>query len=144
MKQEKKVFRIIVLEDSEFFNNMLTKQIDYFTSILAMEKNCRFEIQSCVSTTDFLRNLKHETDIAFVDYYLENGITGADMIEKIKEQCWDCKVVVISQEKNIRNTVMSSIDEGVDFVFKDLQSLPKCCFILEDIFNGRFSSHQLN
>ena len=139
-----KVFRIVILEDSEFFNELLTRQIEHYADILAMEKNCRFEIQSYTSENDFIRNLKNDTDIAFVDYYLGNGITGSDMIKKIRERCWDCKVVIVSQVRNIKTISIPLKDETIDFVFKDNNALPKCCFILEDIVNLGFSHHELN
>lgn len=139
-----KVFRIAILEDNEFFNDMLTRQIEDFTAILAMEKNCRFEISSYTSPNDFIRNLKNDTDIVFVDYYLGNGVTGSDMIKKIRERCWDCKVVVVSQVRNIKTISIPLKDETIDFVFKDTNALPNCCFILEDIVNMGFSHHELN
>ena len=141
---EQKVFRVLILEDSEIFNEMLTRQIEHYATILAMEKNCRFEIQSYTSPDDFIRNLKNDTDIAFVDYYLENGITGSDMIQKIRERCWDCKVVIVSQIRNIKTISIPLSDETIDFVFKDTNVLSKCCFILEDIVNSSFPPHELN
>lgn len=144
MKDERKTFRIVVLEDSEFFNNLLTRQLEQYTSMLAMERNCRFEIQSYTSPADCLRNLKNNTDIAFVDYYLGNGVTGFDVLKKIRQKCWDCKVIIISQAKNLKTKAIS-VSEGVmDFIFKDVNALPRSCFILEDIVNSRISPQQSN
>jgi len=144
MKQEKKVFKIIVLEDSEFFNDLLTKQLEQYTASLAMDKNCLFDIQSFTSSNDCLRNLKNDTDIAFVDYYLGNGITGSDVLKKIKEKCWDCKVVIISQVKNVKTTGVAISEGAMDFIFKDINALPKSCFIVEDIVDSRLAHQHKN
>ncbi len=142
--KEQKTFRILVLEDSDFFNKMLTRQLEHYTTILGMEKNCKFEIVSYTSATDCLRNLKNDTDIAFVDYYLGDGINGADVVQEIKERCWDCKIIVMSQVKNLKTTSISLAEGAIDFIFKDSNALPKSCFILEDIVNSSLSHHELN
>ncbi len=142
--KEQKIFKIIILEDSETYNDILTKQLEHFTAMLAMERNCRFEIQSYTSPNDFLRNLKNDTDIAFVDYYLGNGITGLEILKKIKEKCWDCKVIIISQARNIKTTVLSVTEGVADFIFKDNHALSKSCFILEEIINASHSRHAMN
>lgn len=141
---DQKVFRIIILEDSEFFNDLLTRQLEHYAAILSMEKNCRFEIHSYTSPSDFIRNLKNDTGVAFVDYYLGNGITGADMIKKIREKCWDCKIVIVSQARNVKITSLAATDASIDFIFKDINVLPKCCFILEDSVDSSFSRYELN
>lgn len=142
--KEQKTFKILIVEDNEFFNKMLTKQIEHYTSILGMEKNCRFEIQSYTSAGDCLRNLRNDTDIAFVDYYLGDGLTGADIAKEIKEKCWDCKVIIMSQVKNMKTSSISLTEGAIDFIFKDKNALPKSCFILEDIVDANLSRYEMN
>jgi DNA-binding NtrC family response regulator len=139
MKQEKKIFRILVLEDNEIFNDLLSKQLEQYTSSLAMHKSCLFDIQSFTSSSDCLRNLKNDTDIAFVDYYLENGVTGSDILKKIKEKCWDCKVIIISRVKSSKTSITAISEGAMDFIFKDINALPKSCFIVEDIVDSRLA-----
>jgi DNA-binding NtrC family response regulator len=135
-REHQKIFKVIILEDNELFNDVLTRQIEYYTTTLGMERDCLFEVHSYTSPADFIRNLRNDTDIAFVDYYLENGITGSDMVEKIRERCWDCKVVIVSQKRNLATASVHMTDETIDFVFKDNQALPKCCVILESIVDS--------
>lgn len=144
MKEEKKIFRIVILEDSDFFNSLLTRQLEQFTKMLELERNCRFEIQSFTSVADCMRNFKNDTDIAFIDYYLGNGITGFDVLKKIKQRGGDCKVIIMSQAKNIK-TKATCVTEGVlEFIFKDTRALPKSCFILEDVVEARMSPQYRN
>lgn len=142
--EEKKIFRIVVLEDSEFFNDVLTRQLEAYTSQLAMEKNCSFDIQSYTSPVDFMRNLKSDTDIAFVDYYLGNGITGEDVLKKIKQRCRDCKVIIMSQAKNVKTAAIAVNESVMDFIFKDMDALSRSCFLVEDIVIARLLPHQNN
>lgn len=144
MKLEKKTFRIVVLEDSEFFNDLLTKQLEQYTGMLAMERNCLFEIHSYTSPADFIRNLKNDTDIAFVDYYLGNGVTGLDILKKIRQKCWDCKVVILSQARNIKTAAISRSVGVTDFIFKDVNALPRSCFIIDDLAQVGIAPHQNN
>jgi DNA-binding NtrC family response regulator len=139
MKDEQKIFRIVVVEDSEFFNMVLTKQLENYVEGLALERNCKFEIQSFTSASDCMRNMDEETDIAFVDFYLGNGITAVDILEKFKQKCKDCKVIVISQVRNMKTSIMTLAKGALDFIFKDLNALAKACFLVEELVNQKLS-----
>lgn len=142
MKREK-IFKVVILEDSEFFNNALTQKLRQYASILSMEKNCRFEITSYTSVTDFLKNLTSDTDIVFIDYYLDNNIKGAEVARDVRERCWDCRIVLMSQTRNTE-TISVALGESMDFLFKDTNVLPRSCFILEDLVDRTLSPYSLN
>ncbi len=130
-----KKFKIVVLEDNEFYNRLLTKQLQNYTDIISAQKNYNFEINSYLHAVDCLTNLKEDTDIAFVDFYLDN-ITGLEVIRKIKEKSPDCKIIIISQVHNVK-TSQNTISEGaLEYIFKDRNALARSCFILEDIINA--------
>jgi DNA-binding NtrC family response regulator len=139
MEDQKQLFRIVVVEDSEFFNNLLTRQLQNYVDTLALDNNCRFEIQSYTSAADALRNLNEDTDIAFVDYYLGNGFTADDVLDKFKQKCRNCKVVVISQVRNMKTSIMSISKGAIDFIFKDINALPRACFIVEDLVDQKLA-----
>lgn len=139
MKEEKKVFRIVVIEDSEFFNSVLTRQLQNYADALALERNCKFEIRSFTSPADCIRNMNEETDVAFVDFYLGNGITAVEMLEKIKRKCKNCKVIVISQVRSMKTSIMTITKGALDFIFKDVNALARACFIVEELVNERLS-----
>ncbi|TND07252.1 MAG: response regulator receiver [Bacteroidetes bacterium] len=137
MKKAKKLIRIVILEDSEFFNEMLMRQLKRFTHTLALHKDCEFDIESYVSYADCLRNLKENTDVVFVDYYLGNGITAIDVLRNIRRKCVNCKVIVISHARNIRTSAITLLEGASEFLFKDAQVFPRSCLILEDIVNNK-------
>ncbi len=132
-------FNVIVLEDSAFFNDILTRQLQNYTDAIAADKNFSYDIQSYTNVNDCLRNLKAETDIAFLDYYLSDSINAIDVMKKIQKKCDDCKIIVLSQIRNIK-TSLQTINEGAaDFISKDRFALARCCYILEEVINERLS-----
>lgn len=135
MKKLKKLFKIVVLEDSEFFNNILTKTLKNHAEALEAEKGYQCEIESYTNANDCLRNLKKDTDIAIIDYYLGQSMNAKDILKVIKEKCLDCKVIIISQFKNIK-TYYETLNEGAyHFIYKDRNALINSCNTIEDIIN---------
>ncbi len=131
----------MILEDSNFYNNLLTRQLEKYTNAIAMDKKCDFEIRSFTSPPDFVRNLEVDTDIAFVDYYLGNGITGSEIIKKIKLHCKDCKIIIISQSQSVKASILTLNEGAKDYVYKDNYALSNSCFIVEDIVNEKLKSN---
>ncbi len=139
MKKLKKLFKIIVLEDSEFYNNVLTKTLKNHTHVLEEEKGCHFDIESYTNANDCLRNLKEDTNIAIIDYYLGQSKNAKDILKVIKEKCKDCKVIIISQFRNIK-TYYETLNEGAyHFIYKDRNALANSCNAVEDIINNDLS-----
>jgi DNA-binding NtrC family response regulator len=133
-------FKIVILEDSDFYNKILTRQLQHYTGEIAFDKGYNFDIQSYTSVNDCLRNLKTDTDIAIVDFYLGESKNALDILKIIKQTCTDCKVIIISQAQNVE-TYYKTLNEGAyHFIYKDSEALAKCCFIVEDIINERIRS----
>jgi response regulator of citrate/malate metabolism len=130
-----KFFRIVVLEDNEFYNRLLTKQLQNYTSIITAQKNYNFDILSYTSSVDCVTNFKPDTDIAFIDFYLGNSITGLEIIRKIKEIAPACKVIIISQVRNAKTSFQTLAEGALEYIFKDKNALARSCFIVEDIIN---------
>jgi CheY-like chemotaxis protein len=133
-------FKIVVLEDSEFYNNVLSRKLESYIKPIALDKEYSFDIQSYTNLNDCLYNLNSDTDIAFVDFYLGDSKNALYVLKKIKQKCSNCKVVVISQSKS-SITELQTISEGaVDFIRKDNDALMRSCYIAEDIINERLNA----
>jgi DNA-binding response OmpR family regulator len=130
-----KTFRILIVEDNDLFNELLTAQLKWFAGEVAYYKNVKLEIKSYLSVEQCLSEMKDEADIAFVDYYLGNGKTAMDIIGKIKEQNLDCKIFILSQVKEVQDHV--ALLRAVDFLYKDNYSVPRICFITEEILKEK-------
>ena len=137
--ERKKNFKILVLEDNEFYNSILTMQIQHFTQIFSSENDCKFEIESYTSVNDCMRNLKEDTDIAFLDYYLGYGITATDVSQKIKRTCKNCCVVIISRSKGFISNLKVFREGALEFIQKDAHTFSKICHIIEDVVSGELT-----
>ncbi len=135
-------FNVIVLEDNNFYNNILTRLLQNYTEYIAMEKHFSFEIQSYTNASDCIRNLKPETDIAFLDYYLPES-NALEVMKKIRKRCNDCKIIILSQIKNAKTSLQSLSEGASDFINKDRNCLARCCYILEEIISQRLRRNSL-
>ena len=140
MGTKEKTIKIVVLDDSHFYNKLLTKQIENYTKNIEYDKEYKFTIESYVHSDDFLRNLKEDIDIAFVDYYLGEGVTGSDMIKQIKKQCKNCKVIIISKARNVKTTLDTVSEGAMAFIYKDKNALARACFFVDHIASNKFAS----
>jgi len=130
-------FRIIILEDNEFYNNLLTRQLKNYTDAIAMDKGYDIDIESYTNASDCIRNLKPDTDVAILDYYLGDSKNAMDILKVIKQKSPNCKVVIISQVRNIK-TSFETLNEGAyTFIYKDRDALMQACMFVEDILNER-------
>lgn len=139
MKTENQNIRIVVLDDSDFYNRLLTRQLESYTRAISKATDFKFSIESYAHADDCIRNLKFDTDIAFLDYYLGNGVTAQDVIREIRKNCNNCKVVVVSKTRNAF-TEGKSLEQGASaFLFKlDKYTLQKSCFFVDELVDDLF------
>lgn len=127
-------FKIILVEDDEFYNTILTRQLKKHTAELALMNGYNFEINSYIHSEDCVRNLSTDTDIAILDYYLDDNSTATKIIDIIQEKCDRCKIVIISQFKNFKTYYQTLNHSGAyHFIFKDKYALANCCSVVSDI-----------
>jgi DNA-binding NtrC family response regulator len=133
-------FKIIVLEDNDFYNKMLTRQLQHYTGEMELDKGYKFDIQSYTSVSDCVRNLKPDVDIAIVDFYLGESKNALDVLKIIKQNCTNCKVIIISRSKEVENYYHPFTEGAYHFIYKDSEALINCCHIVEDIVNEQMRS----
>jgi DNA-binding NtrC family response regulator len=83
-----------------------------------------------------VQNINPDTDVAFLDYYLDNT-TALDLLQKIKEKCKRCKIIIISQIDNLKTTYQTMLEGAYEFILKDQRALGKATEIVEDLANQR-------
>jgi FixJ family two-component response regulator len=127
-------FKIAILEDNMFYNRLLKKQLDDYFENLGVLTNCVFSIKSFTNTTDFINNFSESTDVALLDFYLEDGETALKVMEQIKEKSKDCNVIIISGIKIIHSYYKTFWLGAVDFVNKDRTAPLRTCRLIESIF----------
>jgi hypothetical protein len=135
----KSKLKIAVLDDSQFYLALLTEELSQFAGTLSNSLGFRPEVVPYLTPDDFLESLDNETDLAFIDYYLGDGKTAADIIEKIKDVAPDCEIVIISKTRNL-NSIQPLWQGAKHFVYKDGGSLIQSCLLLKDFVQKRFDA----
>jgi response regulator of citrate/malate metabolism len=131
--KDKKVMKIVVMEDNEMYNALLTKKIQLYTDSLSVDTSIEFKIFSYISLGDCIRNLKEDIDIIFLDYFLVKNITALDIFKKIKETCKHCKIFIISRTQDT-DIISKAFKRGVDdFIFKDKYALAYSCYLIKKV-----------
>lgn len=129
-------FKIVILEDNDFYNHLLTRQLQSYTDAIAEDKGYAIEIQSYTTAADCIRNLKPDTDVVILDYYLGDS-NGLEVLKSIHEKSPGCKVIVMSQVKNMKTSFETLNAGAVTFIYKDRDALMQSCYVVEEIMNER-------
>jgi DNA-binding NtrC family response regulator len=137
MNYANKIFKIMILEDDGFYNNMFMKYLSNYTDEIALDYKIEIEISSFTNYEDFLRNLKPDVDISFVDFYLGHGKTGLDIIKEIKKISANCKIVIISQSMGVSASLLTLNEGATDFIHKDKDAFTKSCHLVEAVINDK-------
>jgi two-component system response regulator AtoC len=90
-----KPFTVFVVEDNEWYNKLLVHNLSL---------NPDFEVKSFLTAKELLQNLGANPDAVTLDYRLPD-MNGKDVLSRIKQQCPETEVVVISEQENIETAV---------------------------------------
>ncbi len=104
-----KPFKIFIVEDDKIFAKMLSYH-------LSLNPDIQTEIY--YTGKDFLDNLYKKPDMVSLDYNLP-GLSGMEILDKIKKFDPDLPVVIVSGQQDI-NTAVALFKKGVyDYIVKD-------------------------
>lgn len=135
--QDRKLVKIVVMEDNEMYNALLTKKLEVYTKSLSWDKDYSFDISSYVSLEDCMRNLQEDVDIIFLDYFLMKNVTALDILGRIKQKCKNCKIFIISRTRDSA-IINKAFEEGVDdFIFKGKYGLAHSCYLIKRTLSNR-------
>lgn len=130
-------FKIVILEDDDFYNKLLTQYLKAVLTELGTVKGFKLEVTSYTSYKDCTLNFDNDTVLLFTDYYLKNGYSASHIIEFVNRRQCNCKIVVVSQIQNLQTAVCTILEGAVDFIKKDKHTLYQCRDIAESIINER-------
>jgi CheY-like chemotaxis protein len=134
-----KKINIIVMEDNKVFNTILSEALRQHLQLKKyLVKNTDVKLFSFTNPNEcinFIRSKKFDgNSIAFLDYYLGEGINGIPLLNVFKEKNNEIKFVVLSQSDQIVNKLIQ--DEQIDVdghvIKKDMYAPDICCILLED------------
>lgn len=129
-----------MLDDSQFYNALLTEQLHEYATALSLESGFNVEMQAFLDAHDFLDHLDPNTDVAFIDFYLGEGTTASDVLHKLKRVSPDCEVIIISKLRNLSSAIKPLAEGATQFIFKDNGALVQSCLVLKDLVNRRFNA----
>lgn len=112
--------RIFIVDDDEMLTMALT---DYLT------REVEHDIHVFHSGEDCLNSSVSEPDFVVLDFYLDSsskeGLTGLDVLKKIRGKLPSSKIVMLSSQNNFA-IAAELIEEGVDqYIIKDESSFDK-------------------
>lgn len=135
----KKEVNVVIVEDNEYYNKVLTK----YVSTICNEKanpGLTFNIKSYHNAHNAIEELKDNTDVMLLDYYLENEdeadeLTGAHVLDEVNKHCEDCKVIMISEQDNPVITDELKEKGITEYIDKNISSKNRVGAILQDVIN---------
>ncbi len=141
MNDKNQNIKVLVADDSAYYNRMMTSQINNYLKLLELENQVSFELHSFSSYSEFMMNNDKDFDVAIIDFYLSKGSTGTEILEEIRKEREDCKAIVISNSRNIETAVQSKMDGFNEFVHKDDRfAMPRLCFFVEQAMQQKLSA----
>lgn len=141
---KKKNFKIAIVEDDFFYNRTLSK---YISSICNSQTypNATFEIKSFTTAHDAISELDDDLDIMVLDYYLFNPdsdekLNGEDVLDTVNKHCDNCKVIMISAQKDAA-TAIQLLKKGIhEYVDKNVSSSNRLGSIIQKVVQHRLSA----
>lgn len=127
-------FKLVVLEDDEFFNKLLTHYLKKHLDDSGLVNGYTVSISSYTSFNDCNINLNSNLDVLVTDYYLSGGHNATKMIDNVKNKGIDCKIIVMSREQSLKTAIVPLLDGASEFIKKNNDALKNCLYVSESIF----------
>ena len=137
----KKTINVIVVEDNENYNNMLSNTIQQSVNLFLLKNSYQLVMRSFTDANDFIRKIKLgklecRDSIIFIDYYLGDGINADHITKILKEINVDTTIVLLSQSKAIREK--SNMLPYDYFVVKDHLAPALCSMYMRQFIENKF------
>jgi response regulator of citrate/malate metabolism len=138
----KKTINVLVIEDNEYYNNMLSNAIQQSVSSFLFKGKHQLVIRSFTDANEYIRKIRSKElecsdTIVFVDYYLGEGINASHIIKVLKENSCDTMVVLLSKSPDVREK--SSLIAYDYFVVKDDYAPALCSMYLKQYIENKYS-----
>jgi DNA-binding response OmpR family regulator len=137
----KKIINVLVMEDNKYYNDLLSAALRQSIRKIQEKSDYKMVFHTFTDSQKFMKQIKsndllQNDTIAFVDYYLGDGINGSHIIKMLKEQSKEVLVILLSQSRSVgqkQNQIKYDY-----FVAKDSSALALCCLYLEQYADNKF------
>lgn len=134
-------FKIVILEDNDFYNKIISKHIENYISNFALSKGFTFEINAFTSYSDCVRNFASDTTIVITDFYLNDGFNALDLINYVRKSELSCQIIILSQIQNIATSITTLLEGACEFIQKDKGALQKSGHVVEEILSQKLKTN---
>jgi CheY-like chemotaxis protein len=138
MKQK---INILVVEDNEYYNSLIFNALQQSTHFVKRKMKYKLVIHSFVDSFDCMKKIESrefiDNDVvAFVDYNMDNGVSGAQIIKLLKKENSNTLAVLLSQSRTVEER---SLQNNYDFyVIKDTFAPALCRLYLDQFIENKF------
>jgi response regulator of citrate/malate metabolism len=133
---------IAVVDDSPFYTRYLAKQLEAYEPLLSPQGRPAITLRTYLTADEFMSSVDASTDIAFIDFYLDNGKTALDLIPDLKKAAPNCEVVIISQAQKAKSELRKQVDGSVRFILKGSEAAMQGRLMLHDLISSHLLSRQ--
>lgn len=123
-----------MLEDNPFYNQVLSTRLKLYAETMLVGKSQQLAVESYVDAGVCLANIKPDTDIVFMDFYLSDNLTALDVMRQIRWRCPKAKIIIMSQYFSLNNSIASILEGASGFIQKGVSAIPKTCDLLKQTF----------
>ena len=138
----KKKINVIVVEDNMYYNVLLSNALQQSIHFIKREVHYQLVLQSFVDSRTCMQiiespEFRDNYTIAFVDYNVGNGITGTNIIDKLKMQNSHTQAILLTQSTSINEKEEKQNHDY--FVVKDTFAPALCRLYLDQYIEDNFS-----
>jgi CheY-like chemotaxis protein len=135
-----RTINILVVEDNKYYNNLILETLKQSADFRMARSNFRLKILSFTSAQECIHEIRSgncikEDTIAFIDYYLGNGINGTHIVKMLKSRPYNTTVVMLSQSGEIRAKVIPGWCDY--FIVKDSYAPALCSLCLNQYLDNK-------
>lgn len=138
MKQK---INVLVVEDNEYYNSLIFNALQQSIHFVERKMKYQLVLHSFIDSLDCIRKIESrefiDNDvIAFVDYNMGNGVSGAQIIRLLKKENCNTLAVLLSHSPTVEER---STQNNYDFsVIKDTFAPALCRLYLDQYIENKF------
>lgn len=138
-KQVTKELDVLIIEDDQYFNNLLAKRLDKLNYDPRINLHYQVRVTQVFDPDQYLNQAdpalgKNRQTIAFVDYFLGRGATGVELSEKLVALNEQVKIVIMSQSEEMIDKLRNAKPRNNMYtsIVKYEHTPEICCIIVEN------------
>lgn len=138
--------KIVIAEDDQEYAEILKRQIQ--NHLVRAESNLAFDIRQYNSAQACLNNIEKDADIMLLDYDMQHNsgdvhYTSKELLKIIKGFCNDCKMIVISGQKD-QQVAIDLFQIGIyEYILKDEDTLVRLSSTLKRAIKDKILDHYI-